>query len=106
MGKVADEIPSHGFETAEARQALRQQKTSTCVLVGNHNELQILVARGHLNRLALHLTCLLSAPPRFHELVVAHNLSNAVLEWIAKLKQPACRGVGKLDESRCIGDQH
>src|SRR5687767_7138440 len=102
MGEVADEIPAHRLKTASARQVLNQQKASTGMLIGNHDELQILVACRHLHRFALHLARLLAAPPGFHKLMVAHNFCDAVMKWIPKLKEPARSWVGKLDQPRGI----
>ena len=97
--EIADKIPAHGFQAAQAGEVLNEQKASAGVLIGNDNELQILMARGHFDRLALHLTRLLAAPPGFDKLVVAHNFDNAVVDGIGKLKEPARSRVGKLDES-------
>src|SRR5690349_22245615 len=106
MGKIADKIPSDGLKTTNARQVLSQEEASARVLVGDYHELQILVACGHLNRLALHLACLLAPPPGLYELVIADNFDDAVVEWIAKLKKPPRRRIGKLDQPGCIRDQN
>ena len=76
------------------------------MLIGNDYQLQELVAGGKFDQLTLHLTGLLTAPPGFHQLVVANNFHNAVAEGIGKLKKPACSWVGELDQSMGIRDEN
>ena len=104
MRKIADKIAAHGLEAAKAGQILYEQKAATGMLVGNDNQLQELVAGRNFDGLTLDLPGLLTASPRFYELVVADNFRNAVVERPSKLKKPAGRRVRKLDDARSIRD--
>src|SRR5688572_15328501 len=106
MREVADKISADGFEPAQAGQVLGEQEASAGMLVGDDNQLQILVPRGNYHRFALNMARLLAAPPCFYQLMIAHDLGDRVIKGIAKLEQPTCGGVGKLDYSLGIGDEH
>lgn len=106
MREVADEVAADGFEAAEAGQVLDEQQASARVPVGDDHELQVLVARGHLDGFALHLARLLAAPPGFDKLMVADHLGNAAIERAGGLEQPARGGIGKLHQPGFVGDQH
>src|SRR5512143_4095363 len=106
MREIADKIPSHRFQAADAREVLSKQKASAAVLVWNDNKLQELMTRWDLNRLTLHLTSLLAAPPRFDKLVIAKDFNNTMIKRLAELKETTRGRIGKLDESLRVGDQN
>jgi hypothetical protein len=76
------------------------------MLIGDDDQLQELMAGGDFDGLALHLTRLLASPPGLDELVMAHDFHNAMINGIDKLKKPARRGIGKLDQSLGISKQN
>src|SRR5688572_26233050 len=85
---------------------LHKKKTSTGVLIGYDNKLQVLMACGYLNRLTLHMARLLTAAPGFHKLVVANNFRDAAIYGIGCLKEPARGRVGELNEPLRVSDEH
>src|SRR6266498_560325 len=106
MGEIADEIAPYGFETADPCKILDKQEASTGMLIGDNHKLQILMARGELNGLALQLARLLTASPRFDKLVMTDHFYNTSVGGIRCLKELACSGICKLDDSLRVGDEH
>ena len=64
------------------------------------------MARGHFDGFALHLTRLLTATPRFNELMVADDFGNTAVNGIGGLKELHRGGVRKLDIALRIGDEN
>jgi len=74
--------------------------------IGNYKQLQKLAAGWKFDRLALQFARLLTAPPRFDQLMVTDDFRNTVVDGTCILKKSARRRICKLDQPPRIGDQH
>src|SRR5258706_2470609 len=106
MRYIRDEIPSHGFESADAGQILHKKEAAAFMCIRDNKELQKLFTGRQFDSFALHFTGLLTMPPDFDQLMIANHLRNTVHERVVYIEEPLRRGVGKLHLTICIRDQN